>query len=67
MVVESYTMKEITVFKVNSRQHRFILFETNPSSNRDTDLIKFVTTPANNKLESLQSPYPRGEGVLNEC
>ena len=45
IIVESYTMKEIKVFKVNSRQHRFILFETNLSSNRDTDL----TTPAKNK------------------
>ena len=45
IIVESYTMKEIKVFKVNSRQHRSILFETNRSSNRDTDL----TTPAKNK------------------
>ena len=45
IIVESYTMKEIKVFKVNSRQHRSILFETNLSSNRDTDL----TTPAKNK------------------
>ena len=52
-------MKEIKVFKVNSRQHRFILVETNLSSNRDTDLIKFVTTPAKNKLESLQPPGGR--------
>ena len=41
-------MKEIKVFKVNSRQHRFILVETNLSSNRDTDLIKFVSWKACN-------------------
>ena len=53
-------MKEIKVFKVNSRQHRSILFETNLSSNRDTDL----TTPAKNKeyAGKLAPPPPHPPG-----